>query len=159
MVSFGQPRRRINLGLEKQSQSFLEVDGPFGLLAGNPGLADLTPDQLNNDGLLEQAPELSVDLGHLGQVELAPILTVTAVHRVHAGIQTLVDLGELGLFQRQLELVLGQNIDKDSSVNSKARVVGSQFGHAGQQATAVLENVLLALLPSPFTGVTSEGAA
>ena len=159
MISFGLPRRRIDLGLEKQSQSFLEVDRPFRLLPGDLGNADLTADKLENDGLFEQAPDLRVDLGHLGQVKLAPILTITAVHRVHAGIQTLVDLGELGLFQRQLKLVLGQNIDKDSSVNSKARVVGSQFGHAGQQATAVLENVLLALLPSPFTGVTSEGAA
>ena len=158
MIAFGQPRGRINLGLEKQSQSFLEVDGPFRLLAGNPGLADLTPDQFNNDGLLEQAPELSVDLGHLGQVELAPILTVTAVHRVHAGIQTLIDLGELGLLQRQLEPVGGQNIDKDSSVDSNSGVVRSQFGHADQQATAVLEHVLLALFPSPFGG-GGEGAA
>ena len=159
MVSFRLPRRRIDLGLEKQSQSFLEVDRPFRLLPGDLGKTDLTTDKLENNGLFKQAPDLRVDLGHLGQVKLAPILTIAAVHRVHAGIQTLIDLGELGLFQRQLELVLGQNIDEDSSVNSKTREVGSQFGHAGQQATAVLENVLLALLPSPFAGAGGEGAA
>ena len=69
----------------------------------------------------------------------------------------MVNVGESGVFQRELQLLIAQNIDHDSSIQSESRVVGSQLRDLAQKATAVLKNMSFAGLPLPFGGI-GEGA-
>ena len=62
VISGGQPRGRIDFGLEEQSQSFFHVDWPFGFSLGNLGLADLALDNLNDDGFLKDSLDVGADL-------------------------------------------------------------------------------------------------
>ena len=158
LVFFGLPRGSIELGLEKQSQGFLEVDGPLRLLLGNLGLANLTFDQLKDDGLLKDLLVLSRDLLHLRQVDLTPVGAIKPILRVHASLKTLIDADKARSFQRELQFVGGQNIDQDGGVDSKTGKVGGQLRDSSQQATLVLEDMLLARFPSPF-GLGGESAS
>jgi hypothetical protein len=149
LVILNLPRGGINLGLEKQSQSLLEVYTPFRLIPGDLGSADLSTDNLKDQGLLKELPNVGIDLGHLWEEDLTPVGTIGTIHGV-TGLQSLIDASKLGMLQAKLELLLADDIDEDGSINSKTRVVGSHLGHASQQATTVFKHMLLASLPTPF---------
>ena len=101
--------------------------------------------------------DLRVDLGHLRQVDLTPILAVEAIIGGQTRLKTLVNVGESGVVQRELQFLIAQNVDHDSSVKSESRVVGSQVRNLTQKAATVLKNMSFASLPLPFRGI-GEGA-
>merc|ERR1712018_29034 len=152
LLFLSQPRGRINLGLEKDSHSLFQVDRPFRLISGDFGLTDFTLRQLKNNWPLQKLHNLRVNLGHLGQVDLAPILAIKAIIGGDTSLKTLVNIGEAGFFEGKLQLVRIQNIDQNSSIKSKTRVVGSQTRDLTQKATTVLKNMSFASLPTPFGG-------
>ena len=100
---------------------------------------------------------MRIDLGHLRQVDLTPILAIKTIIGGQTRLKTLVNVGESGIVQRKLQFLIAQNIDHDGSIKSESRVVGGQMRNLTQKATTVLKNMSFAGLPLPFGGI-GEGA-
>ena len=101
---------------------------------------------------------MRIDLSHLRQVDLTPILAIKTIIGGQTRLKTLVNVGEPGIVQRKLQFLIAQNIDHDGSIKSESRVVSSQMRNLTQKATTVLKNMSFAGLPLPFRGI-GEGAA
>ena len=152
LVYFRQPRCSVKLGLEEHSQSLFQIDGPHGLSSRNFSLTDLamTVAHLDDNGLFEDQLDGRFDRGHLRQDQLAPVSSVQTIHRVQSSLEALIDTSITRILQGNLQLVLGQDIDKDGGFKANARIMGGKLRQTGHKATTVLKSILFANLPTQF---------